>query len=70
MANMSYCRFRNTDSDLLDCINALQTLVDNNGVDDYDEELSSEEQNAVDRMYQHCQEFVALYDELRYIIKD
>lgn len=67
MANMSYCRFRNTDSDLLDCIHALQTLVDNNGVDDYDEELSTEEKNAVDRMYQHCQEFMALCDELRYI---
>lgn len=70
MANMSYCRFRNTDSDLLDCIYALQTLVDNEGVDNYDEGLSSEEKNAVDRMYQHCQEFMELYEELRDIIED
>lgn len=67
---MSYCRFRNTDSDLLDCIDALQTLVDNNGCDEYDEELSSEEKDAVDRMYQDCQEFMALYEELKDIIED
>jgi hypothetical protein len=29
MANMSYCRFHNTLSDLYDCVNALEDFLDN-----------------------------------------
>lgn len=42
MANMSYCRFRNTSSDLDDCLEAL-----NNG-----ESLSEEEYRACTSMFQ------------------
>lgn len=42
MANMSYCRFRNTSSDLDDCLEAL-----NNG-----ESLSEEEHRACTSMFQ------------------
>lgn len=42
MANMSYCRFRNTASDLDDC---LETLLDG-------ESLSEEEHKACSRMFQ------------------
>lgn len=42
MSNMSYCRFRNTSSDLADCLEALQ----------YGEaDLSSEERSAAGRMF-------------------
>lgn len=40
MANMSYCRFHNTEMDLRDCINALNNR----------EELSMEEERAARRM--------------------
>ena len=35
MANMSYCRFRNTLRDLIDCLSAIQEIVDNDGVNEY-----------------------------------
>jgi ribosome assembly protein YihI (activator of Der GTPase) len=41
MANMSYCRFRNTENDLDDCLYALE-----NG-----DELSNGEFNACERMF-------------------
>ena len=44
MANMSYCRFRNTEQDLRDCINHLDPELDN------DKELSMEEEKAARRM--------------------
>lgn len=47
MANMSYCRFRNTSSDLDDCLEAL-----NNG-----ESLSEEEYRACTSMFQDFIEF-------------
>lgn len=51
MANMSYCRFRNTSSDLDDCLEAL-----NNG-----ESLSEEEYRACTSMFQ---DFIAFcYEE-------
>lgn len=42
MANMSYCRFRNTKSDLRDCLEALR----------YGEELSKEEYLACKWMFE------------------
>lgn len=52
MANMSYCRFRNTRLDLNDC---LQTLSDG----DFDGEggLSEEEHRACVKMFQYFIEF-------------
>lgn len=50
MANMSYCRFRNTLSDLRDC---LWTITDAGF-----ESLSSEELRAARDLYEVCQEFV------------
>ncbi len=51
MANMSYCRFRNTKSDLEDCLDALRNC----------EELSKEEHGACKRMFKDIVEF--LYNE-------
>ena len=59
MANMSYCRFRNTRSDLGDCLEALNEK----------EELSRDEARAAKRMFKDmlnfCEEhdIIANYDE-------
>jgi len=45
---MSYCRFRNTERDLEDCIEALQN----------DEISSDEEWEAMKRMVNLCEEFL------------
>lgn len=50
MANMSYCRFRNTAHDLVDCLNAL---------DPYEDEISIEEVAAGVRMFHAFLEFCA-----------
>lgn len=52
MANMSYCRFRNT-------LNALQDCFDN--MDDSD--LSQEEKRAKDRLVKLCSDVHADYGE-------
>lgn len=44
MANMSYCRFQNTSSDLRDCL------------DYFDDQLSESEQRARKRLIRQCAE--------------
>lgn len=56
MGNMSYCRFENTYSDLLDCKNAL----DNEGVEDLSK---SEKQYAID-LVNLCQEIIDRHENL------
>lgn len=51
MANMSYCRFRNTYMDIEDCLYAL----------DMEEELSEEEAKACDKMFKS---FLAFAEEM------
>lgn len=52
MANMSYCRFHNTNLDMRDCIEA---LYDNDG-------LSSDEFIACKNMFENVLEFFEGYD--------
>ncbi len=59
MANMSYCRFENTSSDVEDCVIALQEAE---CLEDMD--LSSYEKSALHRMYDLCKEFIERCDEL------
>lgn len=59
MANMSYCRFRNTKIDLADCVYTLENI--RNGEE---EALSPEEYSASKRMYNLCQEYIQLFEEL------
>ena len=47
MANMSYCRFRNTMMDLDDCLESLE----------YGEELSNDEFDACERMFEKFIDF-------------
>lgn len=67
MANMSYCRFRNTLRDLIDCLSAIQEIVDNDGVNKYGEKLDLEERRAASNMYDVCQDFISLYEEMEEI---
>lgn len=57
MANMSYCRFHNTRIDLRDCVNAM--------VSDDVSDLSEDEREAMDAMYQLCKRFIVAYDRIK-----
>ena len=57
MANMSYCRFRNTLGDLQDCVCALTET------DFTIEPLSYEEMRAAKAMLQVCQEYIDTFEE-------
>ena len=54
MVNMSYCRFRNTASDLAECIDAL----DCDGI----ESLSDSEQVSASYMAELCEEYLVAYE--------
>ena len=53
MSNMSYCRFRNTLSDLRDCYDALRN----------EEELNEEEERAKQRLIKLCRSIAADFEE-------
>lgn len=53
MSNMSYCRFRNTASDLQDCIDAIEDM-------EYPE--SESEKAAAKRMRDLCKEYIEAFD--------
>lgn len=58
MSNMSHCRFQNTTQDLQDCIDALDTMLNNNGKDEDGETLSKNEENAMIDMIEQASYFV------------
>lgn len=60
MSNMSYCRFQNTATDLDDCRDALDALVN---CDD-DASLSQEELRAAVRLVKTCAEIISLLAEV------
>jgi hypothetical protein len=64
MSNMSYCRFENTASDLLDCLEALDAGIAEHGtIDAFKETLSSrEEQHALENFLIFCRQVVELED--------
>ena len=52
MANMSYCRFKNTLRDLVDCVNSLEAVV-------YEgESISESEWEYAKRMKEWCERFI------------
>lgn len=58
MANMSYCRFENTKSDLADCVNALERIAYDN------ESISEREWKYAKRMRDLCEQFVEEFDDI------
>jgi len=61
MSNMSYCRFQNTASDLRDCQEALQEILDN--PKDENHKLSSAE-------FYAFRDMVGTITQIMYIIED
>jgi len=65
MANMSYCRFRNTFLDLQDCVNALGEAIDNGLTrKEFLEKLSEDEQYYFKRLLSRAQDFISYNEEL------
>lgn len=60
MANMSYCRFENTKSDLADCVNALRWVIEDGDT------ISEREWRKAEDMRELCEEFLELFDEMEY----
>lgn len=58
MSNMSYCRFRNTESDLRDCQDALEELLGGQA-----RPLSSDELSAAKRLVERCADILRLVGE-------
>jgi hypothetical protein len=52
MANMSYCRFQNTEQDLSDCYNHL-----------FDDGLSDDEKRARERLIRLCHQISTEFDD-------
>lgn len=57
MANMSYCQFRNTESDFSQCVDAIGNA---GSIDDF----SKSERNAAERMYHLANEYISYYEQL------
>lgn len=55
MSNMSYCRFRNTASDLADCAEAFGEMLEGNA-----EKLNREELHAAKRLARSCADILEL----------
>tara|TARA_R110001606_G_scaffold163394_1_gene307580 strand:- start:462 stop:680 length:219 start_codon:yes stop_codon:yes gene_type:complete len=64
MSNMSYCRFQNTTQDLQDCIDAVDTMINNKGKDEDGETLSRNEENAMIEMIEQAKYFSEIASEL------
>lgn len=65
MANMSYCRFENTNMDLLDCINAIgQALDDGKTMAQFQEQMSSYEKIAMKQILDNCHLLIEYIAEL------
>lgn len=57
MANMPYCRFRNTEQDFRDCVDAIGNA---DSIDDF----SNAERKSAERLYHLANEYVAYYEQL------
>ena len=57
MANMSYCRFRNTEQGFSDCVDAIGNAE---SIDDF----SNAERESAECLYYLANEYVAYYEQL------
>ena len=65
MANMSYCRFENTNNDLVDCINAIGQAIENGQTHaEFMAELNEYERSAIKRLLGNCAQFIEYMEEL------
>ncbi|NCA18128.1 MAG: hypothetical protein EBS90_14000 [Betaproteobacteria bacterium] len=69
MANMSYCRFRNTKTDLADCVGAMKDLAEAlEWEPEAAENLSEDEEYAAFQMEALCEKFLAVRAQIRDIL--
>ncbi len=57
MGNLSYCRFENTANALQDCLDAVETMLDHKGKNEYGEALYGPEKAAFEEMIELCDNF-------------
>jgi len=57
--NMSYCRFKNTASDLFDCVEA---MADSENI--LEMNLTNEERQSMAKMKEYCEYFLQEYERL------
>jgi len=63
MSNMSYCRFENTANALQDCVDAIDTMLQNNGKNEYGETLSEYEQRGFEDLIEICNAYAGMAEE-------
>lgn len=65
MANMSYCKFENTLSDLRDCFYTIEEAICDDGmtVDEFEKSLPNSERYAFHRMVKLCEHITKLVQE-------
>lgn len=68
MANMSHCRFYNTNLDLQDCIDYAEQLINTSGKDQDGENLSTMEKDAMLEMIGKAQYFSEIGETLADIL--
>lgn len=64
MANMSYCRFENTDNDLSDCESAIEEMTESETPMREIEKLGDYERQALKRLIDRCKHIAELAEEL------
>ena len=64
MANMSYCRFQNTYSDLRDCVDAVEELANDSVHDPVSQPLSASERHYMQQMIRLAKRLIAAEESL------
>ena len=64
MGTISYRRFEDTSKDLKDCLDTMQELINNKGVDEHGDTLSKTEISGMHNMRPMVEEFIELYEIL------
>ena len=68
--NMTHCRFENTSADLQDCIDAVETMLDNDGKDENGDTLSRRETQAMYDMIQQASYYADMAEQLAELLED
>ena len=67
MANMSYCRFHNTASDMKDCLDAMGEAIEQGmTMDEFRESLSEDERYALGRVFSLAESMMEAASEFEY----
>jgi Na+/phosphate symporter len=70
MGNMSYCRFQNTANDLIDCLDAMNEMLNNNGRDGYQQTLDDGEFRAMEHLIDYAREILEIADDVLELVEE